>query len=159
MKRGTYSVILLLFVLYLALLVAVIVFKVGTEPFSDHTDLIIGSPETAINLKPLYTLRRYWHIRHEINFRTMAVRNLAGNIIPFIPLGIFLPLLWRDRHAFIFTLIAALNIILLIELSQLVFRRGIFDIDDIILNAAGVIVGYLVYRLVRALRSGSRRKE
>ncbi|SHO46924.1 VanZ family protein [Anaerocolumna xylanovorans] len=68
--------------------------------------------------------------------------NFWGNIALFIPLGIFLVLLFNHCQKFLFTLLTGAGISLLIELLQLFGIRAA-DIDDILLNTAGTILGYL----------------
>lgn len=79
----------------------------------------------------------------------VAIYNLAGNIIIFIPLGVLLPVVWSCTRRFwrVVGVGAAVSVVL--ELSQLVFRIGDFDVDDILLNTFGVALGVGVYTLVR----------
>lgn len=81
----------------------------------------------------------------------LAIRNVLGNFILFYPMGIFLPCLFRSVRTVKKSLLIALCTILSVEIVQLVFRLGIFDIDDLILNIAGWILGYftLAIPLVR----------
>ncbi len=67
--------------------------------------------------------------------------NLIGNIIPFIPIGLFAPLVFRSiswQKALVLGVVTGLTF----EVMEVVFRVGIFDTDDVILNAVGVMVGY-----------------
>lgn len=75
------------------------------------------------------------------------VKNLFGNIVLFIPLGIWIPWLFRScRMGFKFTWTVIL-LLLAVELAQLVLRVGSFDVDDIILNTLGAWIGYIAFRL------------
>ena len=68
--------------------------------------------------------------------------NLAGNVICFMPLGFVLPILSNHRWGFFrITLISALAS-LCVELVQLVSKLGSCDVDDIILNTCGGMIGY-----------------
>ena len=70
------------------------------------------------------------------------IENLIGNFILFMPMGVFLPCLVpisRKKHYMIMALA-----LLLIEIAQLFTGRGIFDIDDIILNYAGFLIVYII---------------
>ena len=76
----------------------------------------------------------------------IAIFNLIGNIALFVPIGFLVPFVcksmtWRR------TLILAILAPLAIEGIQVAARVGIFDIDDVILNGLGVILGYGVYRM------------
>jgi glycopeptide antibiotics resistance protein len=73
--------------------------------------------------------------------------NLAGNVVAFMPLGFLLPFAFR-RFKAVKTFAAAFAFILIAEVLQLVSRRGVFDVDDLILNMLGSIIGYAAYRLL-----------
>jgi glycopeptide antibiotics resistance protein len=69
--------------------------------------------------------------------------NLVGNIAAFIPFGMFLVLLSKNkRMSFIGVLTRSLSLTLCIECFQMVFSIGIFDVDDLILNTAGGLLGF-----------------
>ncbi|AMP20095.1 hypothetical protein AZF37_01895 [endosymbiont 'TC1' of Trimyema compressum] len=63
------------------------------------------------------------------------------NIFMFVPIGYFF-----RRKSFVFFVIAAILIALGIESIQLVFKIGVFDINDMILNLSGMLLGYIVGR-------------
>jgi glycopeptide antibiotics resistance protein len=70
--------------------------------------------------------------------------NLFGNIIPFMPIGLLAPLVVRSilwQKALVLGVVTGLTF----EVMEVVFRVGIFDIDDVMLNAFGVMVGYRVF--------------
>ena len=68
-----------------------------------------------------------------------------------IPSGIVLPILYRNLDSFRKVVLAGAGISLCIELLQLPFRVRASDIDDLILNTLGVIIGYGLYVSVRTL--------
>lgn len=77
--------------------------------------------------------------------KTEAFKNIFGNIILFIPYG-FLGILYPKLKNIFLLLLIFFIVINIIEFSQYYFKRGFADIDDIILNTLGVIVGYFIYR-------------
>ena len=66
------------------------------------------------------------------------------NILLFIPLGIFLPVIHKKFNNIIRTLFVSLIITLMIECLQYLTGFGIFDIDDIFNNILGTVVGYSI---------------
>ena len=78
---------------------------------------------------------------------THAWINLFGNVAVFIPLGVFLPLIWEKARKLGRFLLISSGIIVVVELLQLFTLRGIMDVDDYLLNMVGLIVGFFVYRL------------
>ena len=80
------------------------------------------------------------------------MNNLLGNILVFVPLGFLLALqFYNIKWARVFQI--ALFIGVLIESLQVIFKSGILDIDDVILNFFGVVLGFLSYKFIDYLRS------
>lgn len=75
--------------------------------------------------------------------------HLFLNILLFIPFGILFPLAYPRRSSFLTFTMIALLCILGIELTQRLTYLGIFDIDDIILNLLGCLIGYFGYRVIK----------
>lgn len=103
-----------------------------------------------MNLKPLYTIRNYiFVIRNHTNPELVkhCIINLGGNIFLFIPAGYLLPRIFaKQRNFFIFLLTCAVSI-LLVETAQLFSLLGSFDVDDLILNLIGMIIGFSIYHI------------
>lgn len=96
------------------------------------------------NIVPLKTILSF--IINANHYTTWIVFiNLAANIITFIPLGFFLPWLFKSINSLKKTLIYCFSIILFIEIMQFVLNVGIFDVDDIILNMIGSLIGFMFY--------------
>ncbi|MBL7741095.1 MAG: VanZ family protein [Chitinophagaceae bacterium] len=98
------------------------------------------------NLKPFSTIRLFSSKRVSSEY---SYKNIGGNIIGFIPLGILLPLLLPFWRSFLRTSGTLFFISLSFEMIQLIAGIGVFDVDDIILNTAGGIAGYMLYATVR----------
>lgn len=99
------------------------------------------------NFMPFDTINHFVGIAREA--RGPAALNLLGNIVVFVPFGLLMPLSAR-LNPIVWTLLFAAGITLL-ELLQLVTKRGMFDVDDIILNVFGFLIGYVVLFVVRSL--------
>lgn len=81
-----------------------------------------------------------------------CVINLGGNIFLFIPIGYFLPRLWTKMHRFFPFFFTCTLSICLVELLQLFTLLGSLDIDDLILNLFGMILGYLIFVIFKKQR-------
>ena len=81
-----------------------------------------------------------------------ALINLIGNTAMFIPLGIVWPAVFRELDTHTKAIAAGVGTSLLIEILQLPFYVRCSDIDDLILNSAGYLLGYGIYLLVKAIR-------
>ncbi|MET8682917.1 VanZ family protein [Streptomyces sp. NPDC004732] len=83
-----------------------------------------------------------------------TVKQLGGNILLGVPFGVLLPVVLPRTRGLVRVGIATAVTMVLVELAQGAFVTGrTFDIDDVILNTAGALLGYLVLgrRLGRAL--------
>ena len=78
--------------------------------------------------------------------------NLIGNFAMFIPTGVMTPMIYKSRNNLKKVLTTGFLISLCIELIQLPFAVRASDVDDLILNTAGVLVGYGLYAIVRQIR-------
>jgi glycopeptide antibiotics resistance protein len=124
---------------YSAILIKFVVFKAMPAVRIGHLRLrFAGSHTGPGNFVPFRTvvpllLGRGNHL--------IALVNLIGNIIPFMPIGLLAPLVFRSiswQKALVLGVFTGLTF----EVMEVVFRVGIFDIDDVILNAFGVMAGY-----------------
>ena len=109
---------------------------------------------SRINLIPMHTITEFWNNLHG-GGRSHAFINLAGNVVMFVPLGFFIPYVFRKADSFRHSMIYALITIVCIEILQLVTLLGSLDVDDLILNMIGVVIGYWIYRLAARLLKGT----
>lgn len=102
-----------------------------------------------LNLEPMKTIIWFLTLSDKTSNSYLirhATINLAGNIVLFIPFGAVIPYLWQKFRPFWRLLLASMCAIILIELIQLVTLLGSCDVDDLILNMAGVIIGYGIWK-------------
>ena len=83
--------------------------------------------------------------------------NVIGNTAMFIPLGIVWPSVYKglDTHKKVIS--AGIGVSLCIEILQLPFYDRVSDVDDLLLNSLGFIIGYLLYLLAQLLSKKVRR--
>lgn len=97
------------------------------------------------NFLPFRNISNYIINYDSFNF-DIVLYNTLGNILIFLPLGIFLPLLIRNVQLFKgFTVFIMVS--LTIELLQYLLKVGQLDIDDIILRSIGGVVGFLIIKV------------
>ena len=85
--------------------------------------------------------------------------NIVGNVAAFVPFGIFLPVFSTRCRKFWFTAYYSFELSLLVELLQLVAKVGSFDVDDLLLNTLGGIIGFFVYWLGKRILWGNKREK
>jgi glycopeptide antibiotics resistance protein len=81
------------------------------------------------------------------------IKNIFGNMLLLFPLGLLLPILWRKfdniRNTLLLSFLFSFGIEIIQLLSYYVGNMGrAFDIDDIILNTFGALIGYIFYKKV-----------
>lgn len=109
---------------------------------------LVGISAEYLNLIPFTALRDLiTSLSHGSTYYLTV--NIIGNIAVFAPIGIFVPLLWRNISFRKTVLIGCLSS-MFIEISQLPQMR-VTDIDDVLLNTLGAIIGFLIYMLINKL--------
>lgn len=133
----------LILILYSVILIKIMVFKDVPTIRVGHLMLNFGGTNAGqhANFLPFATIVPYL-----LGYKGWIIAgiNLGGNIALLVPLGLLLPFVyqnitWRKN------LVLAVGAGLAIETMQTVLRVGIFDIDDVILNALGVMLGYWAF--------------
>lgn len=135
----------LVFFIYLLIVIKLIIFK---YPFSQmkaiadswEKHVILEGLDTA-NFTLFKTIRMYIDYSYKLN----SFENLVGNIVVFIPFGFLFPYVIKRGRNFLVMLFHAFLLVLGIEVFQLFSAFGAFDVDDILLNCFGAVIGYLFY--------------
>lgn len=83
-------------------------------------------------------------------FSPSFIKNVFGNMIMFMPYGFFISYflkLDKKRYVIFLSLLTSVTI----EVTQMIIGR-VFDVDDILLNVIGGILGYLIYRILHNIK-------
>ena len=112
--------------------------------FSERYGRTVGE-EYRYNLELFAEIRRFFKYRHLLSTESFLL-NMLGNVVAFMPFGFFIPVITKKRSFFNVAFLS-FELTLLIELMQLIFKVGIFDIDDLFLNTLGGILGYVCYAI------------
>ena len=99
-----------------------------------------------INLLPFVYMADY-------EILSEAILNFAGNTLMFVPVGIVYPIVYKNLDTHKKIIAAGAGFSLVIEILQLPFYDRVSDIDDLILNSLGYILGYLIYLGVKKLKN------
>lgn len=143
----------ILFAVYIYLLIKVILFKFGTlnVSFLGHQlQKNVMNPENIIERLRSGNLSPFQEISRNIQSSTsLDFINLVGNIALFIPFGIFLLLMSHKKQiSFISVFILSFGLSLGLECAQLIFLIGTFDVDDLILNVSGAMLGFIILKVI-----------
>jgi len=130
LKREIAIVIL---ILYFSLLIYWMFFSFGRTVHSEY----------SYNVIPLKTIFGFFNKNVD---PYEFIINIFGNIGVFIPIGILFPIIFnlnQKKSTVIFIVL-----ITILEILQLITKRGCCDVDDIILNTLGFNIGYLLMGLI-----------
>ena len=153
MKLINKMIVLALFVFYMYAVFRIILFKFR---WRDMTFLV---HQLQWNLRNPELLMYQWQRGNFTPFQTIIINihslsgwhdlsNFVGNIAAFIPFGMFLVLLSKNKGmSFKGALALSFSLSLCLECLQIVFSLGIFDVDDLILNTSGGLLGYCAIKL------------
>ena len=112
--------------------------------FAESMGRTTRGDEYHYNLHPLFEIKRIWRSSHILGMK-YVILNFAGNVIAFIPFGYLLPKMVKKKPRLFHTVLFSFEFSLLVELTQLISRTGSFDVDDLILNTFGGLIGYILY--------------
>ena len=113
-----------------------------------------GTIYGLLSLKPRHLAYLAEHINLIPFSRDIQPVGYGLNVVMFLPLGFLIPTIWQSLGKLRYILAAGCGFSALIEVSQLLSLRGT-DVDDVIMNTLGAVLGYGLYRLCSRL-TGSR---
>jgi len=145
----------IIFALYL-LILSIILLRINLQsvafpfPFFNlvKKDGLAKILEQNTNLVPFFSIRLYVRAFQNGTLSNWDIlANLAGNILLFVPMGVFLPSLFKKMRRWLPLLGLMILILVGVEVSQLLLMTGRLDIDDIILNLTGALLGFFFWHL------------
>lgn len=123
----------LLFMLYILILFYIVTYQ---DPISNSI--------SSYNLAPFKELFRYQF------GTTLFYKNIVGNLVIFVPFGLFISYYLKAKRMWLIFLLSLISSVT-IEFSQRLIIGRVFDVDDIILNVFGGIIGYIIYIILDAI--------
>lgn len=128
-----------LFFIYFLILVNLTIFK--------FEELIINfDTRFYINYIPFVeTIKMF---RNDFADIHIALYNVIGNILLFIPLGFCIPLFFNKKNKLSKVILYGFTASLTIEVLQLFTPYSITDIDDIIFNTLGTVIGFIIFNII-----------
>jgi glycopeptide antibiotics resistance protein len=119
--------------IYLLALFYATLFIYNYYPYGKSVNLVLFD-----SIKLMWESGSYW----------LILKNIIGNILLFMPLGFLMPLVSKKGKSVLIIGIIGFLTSTVIELLQYFVAHRIFDIDDILLNALGALVGYGAYHFI-----------
>lgn len=134
------EVVLNLFIFYILLLIHLTVFRAEN---SINNVSIVMRPLSEINWIPFVETAKLTQGTTLFDY----YYNLYGNIIWFIPMGFGAAYLMKRNHFVLRSLLIGIAVSVLIESLQFIFYTGVSDIDDVIFNTIGTIIGIGLFKI------------
>ena len=136
-----------LFMAYGALMLWLLFDRPGYDPGIPYWEQAAGH----LNLIPFRTLQLFAGLLDSgvRSYIRMAIINLGGNIIMFLPLGFLLPRVFQQLTSLPRVLVTTTVLITAVEILQFFTLVGSCDIDDLILNVLGSGIGYGIHKLTK----------
>ena len=98
------------------------------------------------NFVPFKTVAHYIML-YKKGLQSLAIFNLLGNFVLFMPMGMLLPCIFKKLNRFWKVTLCIFITVLLVEVMQFVLRVGIIDVDDVIFNLCGGMIGYGIFKI------------
>lgn len=132
----------IIFVVYAFLLLYFVVIKFNGA--IHRIELIKASRDLGAwnyNLSLFRTINSYFKNISD----SYAYINILGNVVCFVPMGFLIPMNFKRYRNLLRAISIFIIFIIGIEILQFITMLGFFDVDDILLNMFGCIVGYYIY--------------
>lgn len=142
-KRHIRHISIIIFFIYILLMIYFLFFAENMGR-SDY------ERQYSYNLIPFKEIERYIKYWDKIGAFTASI-NLIGNVAAFVPFGALLPVISRSRLKFKESVVLTIDLTILVETIQLITKVGSFDVDDMLLNTIGGIMGYCLFLIIRAV--------
>ncbi len=124
------------------------VFMIGLASQTILPDFHLENDMGDINLELFKIFRQTHYTLFVQHYWSYFLINFLGNILIFIPIGLFMPLLWKKFENGFLTVFLGFSTSLFIEISQLFLPRRT-DVDDLWLNTLGTFIGYLLFLIIK----------
>ncbi len=129
------KIYILFIVPYTVFLLYLMLFGFGREQFDDN----------VVRFQPIFST--YLFVKNKLlwsDYKNLAI-NILGNIVMFVPFG-FLGIVYQKMNNLKNLLLFFLSFLVIVEALQYFSRMGVFDIDDLLLNSFGVLIGFWIYK-------------
>lgn len=134
------------FIFYLFALVVLLFFGYRGVVQTDQS--LVEYLMSSSNFVPFKTISTYMQAIFDGSMnRGTPIKNLFGNALMFLPMGIYLPYFIRKINKISVFSLSMVIVLFIIEVIQLITRRGRFDIDDLLLNMLGALIGFSMWKL------------
>lgn len=119
--------------------------------FAESTGRTTEGRTYHYNLSFFKEIGRFIRYRGSLGMKAVIL-NLFGNVAAFLPFGMLIPIMKSRYRSLLHITLLTFECSLLAETVQLVSRVGSFDVDDLLLNTVGGMLGYLMFAVMNKIR-------
>ena len=127
------------FLLYLILLSYFLFFSEGMGRTAEL--------EYRYNLTLFREIKRFIYNVNILGWKAVIV-NVIGNVVAFMPFGYFIPRISKTHIGVFSVVLFSFEFSMLAEFLQLITKLGCFDVDDLLMNTIGGLLGYICYYII-----------
>ena len=142
MKKFARPALWTIFIIYCFVLVYVLFLSRGTRDGFTYAEYM----RRFTNFIPFKTVIEYVQ-RYSDGYWRLSTLNLLGNLALFVPMGMALPCVSKKLNRFWKVTLTVLGMVVAVEILQGILRVGSIDIDDVIFNVGGAMIGYAIIKI------------
>ena len=142
MKKTARFILCTLFIIYCFIVAYIVFFSRGFRTQYTYSHYW----QNFTNFIPFKTVLNYIKLYND-GLRILSVLQLLGNFVLFLPMGAFLPCVFKKLDRFWKVVLSVFIMVFCVEVIQFLLRVGIIDVDDLIFNLCGAMIGYGIVRI------------
>lgn len=142
MKKIVRPILWAVFGLYCLVLIYILFLNRGSRSHYSYAQYF----QAFTNFIPFKTIVEYIQ-RYSDGYWRLSTVNLLGNLALFVPMGMALPCVSKKLNRFWKVVLCVLGMVVLVEVTQGILRVGSIDIDDVIFNVSGAMIGYGIIKI------------
>ena len=142
MKKVVRPILWAIFGLYCLVLIYILFLNRGSRAHYSYAQYF----QAFTNFIPFKTIAEYIQ-RYSDGYWRLSTINLLGNLALFVPMGMALPCMSKKLNRFWKIVLCVLGMVVMVEVTQGILRVGSIDIDDVIFNVCGAMIGYGIMKL------------
>ena len=142
MKKIVRPILWAVFGLYCLVLIYILFLNRGSRSHYSYAQYF----QAFTNFIPLKTIVEYIQ-RYSDGYWRLSTVNLLGNLALFVPMGMAFPCVSKKLNRFWKVVLCVLGMVIMVEVMQGILRVGSIDIDDVIFNVSGAMIGYGIIKI------------
>ena len=142
MKKVIRPILWAVFGFYCLILIYILFLNRGSRSHYSYAQYF----QAFTNFIPFKTIVEYIQ-RYSDGYWRLSTVNLLGNLALFVPMGMALPCVSKNLNRFWKVVLCVLGMVIMVEVTQGILRVGSIDIDDVIFNVSGAMIGYGIIKI------------